>query len=162
MALNIVSVKTDFSSSARATTVSIAADASEKVAADDEIDQRTVGTEKKSGVFVALSNIGLQQAEQVKKHQDIDDSHLPDQVKTVLKMIRQLKAALLESTQALQQVMSHRALSETERMTKAQALQAEVSSLHSALAAAMGSLLKAIKDAGLSQEQSAEMIKLMN
>lgn len=162
MPLNIASAQAGLANSTRATHAATHTASNQKTAADDENEQRTEDTEQNKGVFVSLSKIGLQQSDQAKKNQDIDDSDLPSGVKALLKMIRQLKEDLREATQKLQQIMSNSSLSDEERMIKAQELQAEIAGITSALSSAMGSLIKAMKDMGLSKEQNAEIIKLMN
>lgn len=162
MPLNIASAQAGLANSTRVTHAASHTASNQKTSADDENEQRTEDTEQNKGVFVSLSKIGLQQSDQAKKNQDIDDSDLPSGVKALLKMIRQLKEDLREATQKLQQIMSNSSLSDEERMIKAQELQAEVAGITSALSSAMGSLIKAMKDMGLSKEQNAEIIKLMN
>lgn len=108
------------------------------------------------GVVLHISPRGLQQAQSAQKNDEIDDSDLPDPVKKLLKMIRELQAQLQEKTQELQKLMAKTHLSEEERSQQAQQLQAQVSSLSSALATAMGQLMKLLKEAELTHTQTTK------
>lgn len=122
------------------------------------------GTERQesaAGVVLHISPAGTRQARASQKNQDIDDSDLPDTIKDLLKMIRELKAQLQERTQALQRLMADTSLSDEERSQQAQQLQAEVTTLSGALATAMGQLTKAIKEVNLSDAQAGEVAKLL-
>ncbi len=117
--------------------------------------------ESATGVVLHLSPAGIKQAQASQKNQDIDDSDLPDTIKDLLKMIRELKAKVQERTQALQQLMADTSLSDEERSLQTQQLQAEIATLSGALATAMGQLTKAIKEANLSDTQASEVAKLL-
>lgn len=124
-------------------------------------DTGTERQESAAGVVLHISPAGTRQARASQKNQDIDDSDLPDTIKDLLKMIRELKAQLQERTQTLQQLMADTSLSDEERSQQAQQLQAEVTALSGALATAMGQLTKAIKEANLSDTQASEVAKLL-
>lgn len=117
----------------------------------------------KSDDRVSLSPAGLQQAKAASKgeNQDIDDSGLPDTLKHLLKLIRQLKAQLQERNLALQKVMSNSGLGDAERSLQARQLQAEIGTLNGAPATVMKQLAKAMKTADLSQEQAAKVAELL-
>lgn len=121
----------------------------------------TEGQESAAGVILHISPAGIKQAQASQKNQDIDDSDLPDTIKDLLKMIRELKAKVQERTQALQQLMADTSLSDEERSLQTQQLQAEIATLSGALATAMGQLTKAIKEADLSDTQASEVAKLL-
>lgn len=133
-------------------------------AAQAQADGTDTGTERQesaAGVVLHISPAGTRQARASQKNQDIDDSDLPDTIKDLLKMIRELKAQLQERTQALQRLMADTSLSDEERSQQAQQLQAEVTTLSGALATAMGQLTKAIKEVNLSDAQAGEVAKLL-
>lgn len=113
-----------------------------------------------SGVHIHISPAALEQAQAASPNQDIDDSDLPDTIKDLLKMIREIKAQLLERTQALQQLMTDSKLSDEERNLQAQQLQTEINGLNTALNTALAQLLKTLKMAGLSQAQSSQAAAL--
>lgn len=113
------------------------------------------------GVQVQFSPAALQQAQAVNPNQDIDDADLPDTIKDLLKMIRELRTQLTERLQDLQKLMADASLSDTERSQQAQQIQAEISGLNSAIATATGQLLKAMKAAKLSDAQSANAAALL-
>ena len=117
----------------------------------------------KSDDRVSLSPAGLQQAKAASQgeNQAIDDSGLPDTLKHLLKLIRQLKAQLQERNLALQKVMSNSGLGDAERSLQARQLQAEIGTLNGALATVMKQLAKAMKTADLSQEQAAKVAELL-
>ncbi len=113
------------------------------------------------GVRIHISPAALEQAQASNPNQDIEDSDLPDTIKDLLKMIRQIKAQLLERTQALQQLMADTSLSDEERQLQAQQLQGEITALNGALSAAMAQLVKTMKDAKLSDEQASQAAALL-
>lgn len=122
----------------------VSRDSSEKseTAAPDKVQE---------GVRVTLSELG--RARSTEKNKDIDDSDLPDTVKDLLKMIRSLKQQLASKQAELEALMADQNLDDEGRKTKTEALQVEINSLQSALTGANASLIKAMRDAGLSPEQ---------
>ena len=89
---------------------------------------------------------------------DIDDSGLEDNVKQVLKMIRQLKQQIAEKQAELAAVAADSNLSPEEARAKASALQTEIGSLQAGLMSAQTSLAKAMK--GMSAEDSMKAASL--
>lgn len=115
----------------------------------------------------ALQGIKVTLSEQAQKiaaaadNEDIDKSSLPDNIKQALRMLRELKQQLAEKQAELQALMADQSLSEEARMQKAQGLQNEISTLNGAISTVNGTLVQAIKDAGLSPDQLTEMSGLM-
>ncbi|MBS7350698.1 MAG: hypothetical protein KIG95_11195 [Comamonas sp.] len=108
---------------------------------------------------VRISPAALEQARAAKGSEDVQDSDdLPDTMQKLLEMIRELKKQLAERTQDLQALMRDSSLSPEERNAQAQQLQSQLGALNSAIATAMGQLLKLMKEAELSQEQSAAVV----
>ncbi|UXY50887.1 hypothetical protein [Pseudomonas tohonis] len=114
------------------------------------------------GIRVSLSEAGKAQAsEEAKKNQDIDESSLPDNIKQILKMIRKLKEELREKMAELQAVATDQGLDDETRMQSMEGLQSEIASLNGAISQANASLMKAMRDAGLSGEQMLEAAQLL-
>lgn len=116
-----------------------------------ESGENTATGSVQEGVRVTLSELG--RARSTEKNKDIDDSDLPDTVKDLLKMIRSLKQQLAAKQAELDALMAEQNLDDDSRRTKTEALQTEINSLQSALTGANASLIKAMRDAGLSPEQ---------
>ncbi|PZE14261.1 hypothetical protein DMX10_06935 [Pseudomonas sp. 57B-090624] len=111
---------------------------------------------------VSLSEAGKAQAsDEAKKNQDIDESSLPDSIKQILKMIRKLKEDLREKMAELQSVATDQGLDDETRMQRMEGLQSEVASLNGAISQATASLMKAMREAGLSGEQMLEAAQLL-
>ncbi|KTC21444.1 hypothetical protein AO391_08030 [Pseudomonas marginalis ICMP 9505] len=89
---------------------------------------------------------------------DIDDSGLADNVKQVLKMIRQLKQQIAEKQAQLAAVAANSSLSPEEARIRTSALQGEISMLQAGLMTAQTSLAKAMK--GMSAEDSMKVASL--
>ena len=113
------------------------------------------------GIKVTLSEQSQKIGESTRDNRDIDKSSLPDNIKQILKMIRELRAQLAEKQAELQALMADQSLSEEERMQKAQGLQGEISTLNGAISTANGELIKAIHDANMTPDQLQEMSTLM-
>ncbi|GAC1033387.1 hypothetical protein thsps21_42160 [Pseudomonas sp. No.21] len=114
------------------------------------------------GIRVSLSEAGKAQAsDEAKKNQDIDESSLPDSIKQILKMIRKLKEDLREKMAELQSVATDQGLDDETRMQRMEGLQSEVASLNGAISQATASLMKAMREAGLSGEQMLEAAQLL-
>lgn len=64
------------------------------------------GAPAEPGLKVTLSAEGLMRSKTESKNSDIDESGLPDTVKQLLKMIRELKAQLAEKMAELQALMA--------------------------------------------------------
>lgn len=124
---------------------------------DDPVDLHTA----LEGIKVTLSEQSQKISEAAKDNKDIDGSSLPDNIKQILKMIRELRQQLAEKQAELQALMADQSLSEEERMQKAQGLQGEISTLNGAISTANGELIKAIHDANMTPDQLQEMSTLM-
>lgn len=107
--------------------------------------------EVQADLRISLSELGRSRA--AAKNKDIDESDLPDSVKEILKMMRALKQQIAEKKAELQALMAAPGLDAQTRRLRAEALHMQLSSLQGALSAASASLLKAMREAGLSAEQ---------
>ncbi|BAN49580.1 hypothetical protein [Metapseudomonas resinovorans] len=122
---------------------------------DEPEDRATV----LQGIRVSLSDLG--KAGKPQKNDDIDESSLPDRIKELLKMIRELKAQIAERKAELQAIASDPGLDEETRRQRLEAVQGQLASLQGALGSANANLVKAVRDANLSQEQAGELGKLL-
>ncbi|WP_082224433.1 hypothetical protein [Pseudomonas trivialis] len=111
------------------------------------------------GVTVTISADAFKAAGAAKSsNADIDDSGLDDNVKQVLKMIRQLKQQIAEKQAELAAVAAANNLSPEEARARTSALQGEISSLQAGLMSAQTSLAKSMK--GMSAEDSMKAASL--
>lgn len=122
----------------------------------------TAGATAEPGVKVTLSAEGLMKSKSSDKNSDIDESGLPDNVKQLLKMIRELKAQLAQKMAELQAIMAQSDMDDETRQASAQALQTEVGSISSALTTATAELARVMRDQKLTTEQSATVGSLLN
>jgi small-conductance mechanosensitive channel len=114
------------------------------------------------GVKVSLSGAGLSKAASTKSsNSDIDDSDLPDNIKSTLKLIRALQKQLADKMAELQAVMADRRLSPEDMRAKVNGLQAEISGLNAGLLTANTGLAKAMKQMGLSPDQVMKVSSLL-
>lgn len=120
------------------------------------------GAPAEPGLKVTLSAEGLMRSKTESKNSDIDESGLPDTVKQLLKMIRELKAQLAEKMTELQALMAQSDMDDETRQARAQALQTEVGSISGALTTATAELARVMRDQKLSTEQSAAVGSLLN
>ncbi|MGE8362416.1 hypothetical protein [Pseudomonas sp.] len=104
-------------------------------------------------IRVFLSEAGQARSASDKKNRDIDDADLPELIKNILKMIRELKAQIAAKKAELEAVMADQNLSADERRLKAEAIQTELASLNGALISANANLIKVMREQGLSPEQ---------
>lgn len=116
-------------------------------------DVMTTDERVNTGVHVMLSDVGRNRSQQASRNDDIDKSDLPDTIKDILKMIRALRQQIAEQIAKLQAIMADASLSPDSRAAQTQALQLQVSTLNGALSSASSSLLKAMQEAGLDDEQ---------
>lgn len=114
------------------------------------------------GVKVSLSAVGLARSKEAEnKNADIDESNLPDEIKQLLKMIRELKAQLAQKMAELQALMAQGDMEDDAQQAKVRALQTEVGSISSALSSANAQLVKVMRDQKLTSEQSASVGALL-
>ncbi|WP_457787174.1 hypothetical protein [Pseudomonas sp. PL-6] len=107
----------------------------------------------REGLRISLSELGRSLSAKAGKNQDIDDSGLPDSIKQLLKMIRELKAQIAEKQAQIEALMSDQSLDAEAKRQQLEGLQTELASLNSALASANANLIKLMRDNGLSDEQ---------
>ncbi|WP_256205937.1 MULTISPECIES: hypothetical protein [unclassified Pseudomonas] len=111
---------------------------------------------------MSLSAVGLARSKEAEnKNADIDESNLPDEIKQLLKMIRELKAQLAQKMAELQALMAQGDMEDDAQQAKVRALQTEVGSISSALSSANAQLVKVMRDQKLTSEQSATVASLM-
>ena len=110
--------------------------------------------ELREGLRISLSELGRSlSAKTEKKNQDIDESGLPDSVKQLLKMIRELKAQIAAKEAELKALMADQNLDPEARQVQLEALQSELAMLNGAWASANANLIKQLQEQGLSDEQ---------
>jgi len=110
--------------------------------------------ELREGLRVSLSELGRSlSAKTEKKNQDIDESGLPDSIKQLLKMIRELKAQIAAKEAELKALMADQNLDPEARQVQLEALQSELAMLNGAWASANANLIKQLQEQGLSDEQ---------
>nr|WP_288466847.1 hypothetical protein [uncultured Pseudomonas sp.] len=133
--------------------------------ADTAEPSATASAEEKSaepGVKVSLSAVGLARSKEAEnKNADIDESNLPDEIKQLLKMIRELKVQLAQKMAELQALMAQGDMEDDAQQAKVRALQTEVGSISSALSSANAQLVKVMRDQKLTSEQSASVGALL-
>lgn len=112
------------------------------------------GQALRDGLRVSLSALGKVHSAAAQKNRDIDESSLPDTIKQVLRMIRALKAQIVQKKVELTALMA-----DTRRM-RIEALQGELASLPGALSSASAMLLKTVREQGLSAQQMQEVATL--
>ena len=96
------------------------------------------------------------QSSQRTKNGDIDNSDLPDAVKTLLKMIRELRAALEKKMQELREVQADMSLTPEQKKERMQMIQTEISGLSSALVGATQSLNQLLNGDTLTDDQKMQ------
>ncbi|MBX9763511.1 MAG: hypothetical protein K2Y24_10865 [Pseudomonadaceae bacterium] len=109
---------------------------------------------------VSLSELGKARSA-AQKNQDIDDSSLPDLIKDLLKRIRALKEQIEAKKEELNAVMSDQSLDPEAKRLKIETLQSELASLQGALSSAHTTLLKALREQGLTDQQMQELSSLL-
>lgn len=146
----------------------VAADAAPVAAAapvegDEQSAAASAGKgEAAPGVNVSLSDVGLARSREAEnKNADIDKSDLPDEVKQLLKMIRELKAQLAEKMAELQALMAQGDMEDDAQQAKVRAMQTEVGSINGALSTANAQLAQVMRDQKLTGEQGATVGALL-
>lgn len=121
--------------------------------------QRQLTAEQRSpeqvreGLRVSLSELGKSMSAKPDKNEDIDKSELPQAIKDLLKMIRELRAQIAEKQAQIDAIMSDQSLDTEAKRQQVEGLQTELASLNSALTAANANLVKLMRENGLSSEQ---------
>ncbi|MBV2082323.1 MULTISPECIES: VCBS domain-containing protein [Pseudomonas] len=103
--------------------------------------------EAKPAVSVTISGAAMKAAAAEKtSNSDIDDSGLADNVKNLLKMIREIKKQIAEKQAEMAAVMADKTLSPEQARARLSGLQSALSGLQASLNSAQASLAKAMKD----------------
>ncbi|MFN3359700.1 MAG: hypothetical protein ACK418_27345 [Pseudomonas sp.] len=112
----------------------------------DEKSTPSSETKVVEGVTVTISAAAFKAAAAPKSaNADIDDSGLDDNVKQVLKMIRQLKQQIAEKMAELQAIAADKSLTPEQAQARIANVQGAISSLQAGLLTAQTSLAKAMK-----------------
>lgn len=114
-----------------------------------------------SGAGRALSAQSTQQGSE-SRYEDIESSNLPDEIKRVLEMIRDIKAQLQEQQKQMAQIMADNSLDEATKKSRLDQVQAMINGLSSALMSATGVLGKLMQEQNLDQEQAMQVMTLMS
>ncbi|AJO78579.1 hypothetical protein [Pseudomonas sp. MRSN 12121] len=102
------------------------------VSTEPSVDEAQAAPQE--SVRVSLSEEGkAKAAKEQDKYADIDASNLPDNVKKLLKAIREIQEKIEEKMQELDAVKNDPSLSEKERQAKTQVIQVELSVLSNQL-----------------------------
>jgi Sec-independent protein translocase protein TatA len=127
-----------------------AARADGEVASEEEV---------RDGLRVTLSELGKVRAAAAKNN-DIDEADLPDNIKEILKMIRELRQQIAEKQAELQALMAEAGMDPQLKQMRVEALRGELASLQGALSTAQASLVDALKDKRLSDDQRMQATSL--
>ncbi|WP_371360224.1 hypothetical protein [Pseudomonas sp. KT_2_4] len=118
-----------------------------KKAAEPDVAAIPTTDEAKPAVSVTISGAAMKAAAAEKAtNSDIDDSGLADNVKNLLKMIREIKKQIVEKQAEMAAVMADRNLSPEQARARLSGLQSALSALQASLTSAQASLTKAMKD----------------
>ena len=109
--------------------------------------------EVREGLRVSLSELGKSMSAKPDKNEDIDKSELPQAIKDLLKMIRELRAQIAEKQAQIDAIMSDQSLDAEAKRQQIEGLQTELASLNSALTTVNANLIKLMRENGLSSEQ---------
>lgn len=114
--------------------------------------------EVRDGLRVTLSELGRVRA--TAKNDDIDEADLPDNIKEILKLIRALRQQIAEKQAELQALMAEAGMDPQLTQMRVEALRGELASLQGALSTAQASLVEALKDERLSNDQRMQAASL--
>jgi len=131
--------------------------AAEGAVSSSETDQQAL----RDSLRVSLSELGKARSAAAQKNRDIDESSLPDVLKDLLKMIRELKAQIEAKKAELKELMSDQSLDPETKRIKIEALQGELASLQGALSSANATLIKTMREQDLSDQQMLEVASLV-
>ncbi|MBC3234886.1 paraquat-inducible protein B [Pseudomonas lurida] len=99
------------------------------------------------GVPVTISGAAMKAAaDQKTSNSDIDDSGLSDNIKNLLKMIRQIKKQIAEKQAEMAALLADKNLSPDQVRARLSGLQSALSALQASLTGVQASLTKAMKD----------------
>ena len=115
--------------------------------------------EVRDGLRVTLSELGKVRAAAAKNN-DIDEADLPDNIKEILKMIRELRQQIAEKQAELQALMAESGMDPEAKQMRLDMLRGELASLQGALSTAQASLVEALKDKRLSDDQRMQATSL--
>ena len=115
--------------------------------------------EVRDGLRVTLSELGKVRAAAAKNN-DIDEADLPDNIKEILKMIRELRQQIAEKQAELQALMAESEMDPEAKQMRLDMLRGELASLQGALSTAQSSLVEALKDKRLSNDQRMQATSL--
>ena len=107
----------------------------------------------REGLRVSLSELGKSMSAKPDRNEDIDKRELPQAIKDLLKMIRELRAQIAEKQAQIDAIMSDQSLDAEAKRQQVEGLQTELASLNSALTTANANLVKLMRENGLSSEQ---------
>lgn len=114
--------------------------------------------EVRDGLRVSLSELGRVRASA--QNDDIEQAELPDNLKEILKLIRALRQQIAAKQAELQALMAEAGLDPQLRQMRVEALRGELASLQGALSTAQVSLVEALKDQRLSDDQRMQAASL--
>ena len=118
-----------------------------KKAVDSDVAAIPSTDAAKPAVSVTISGAAMKAAAAEKtSNSDIDDSGLADNVKNLLKMIREIKKQIAEKQAEMAAVMADKNLSPEHARARLSGLQSALSALQAGLTSAQASLAKAMKD----------------
>ncbi|MBV4483017.1 hypothetical protein [Pseudomonas khavaziana] len=118
-----------------------------KKATESDVAETPTTDAAKPAVSVTISGAAMKAAAAEKtSNSDIDDSGLADNVKNLLKMIREIKKQIAEKQAEMAAVMADKNLSPEQARARLSGLQSALSGLQASLTSAQASLTKAMKD----------------
>lgn len=94
-------------------------------------------------------------------NQDIDDSDLPDLMKTLLKRLREIRQQIMEKMAELQKTMNDSKMHPELRKQRIRMLQSEIMALEAAYIGVSQEIEKAIKRDNYSSEQQMQIAQFM-
>ncbi|ABR88617.1 Uncharacterized conserved protein [Janthinobacterium sp. Marseille] len=159
--MNITSVNST------ATALPATAQAEEGIATQAGSESSGETNQKPASTRVTLSSLGQalaakrQAAMQPVRNQDIDSSNVPDNIKDLLKRIRELKEQIAEQQQKLNAIMANQRLSPEEKQKQLLQVQSTISALNGALTSALGQMNKLMREQDLTQDQQMAVASLL-
>ncbi|WP_256662199.1 hypothetical protein [Pseudomonas sp. F(2018)] len=127
--------------------------------ADGEVASEEASEEEmRDGLRVTLSELGKARA--TAQNDDIDEADLPDNIKEILKLIRALRQQIAEKQAELQALMADSEMDPEAKQMRLDMLRGELASLQGALSTAQASLVDALKDKRLSDDQRMKAASL--